>query len=136
VITKKNLDDFIGTEIEEGQKELRAASLYLTFSTQERRKFTIPLSKNIACLDLSKLKFPLQIRKWQEGDWFCPLGMNKKKKISDFLIDQKVPLNLKGATKVLVSGGSIAWVIGQRVDDRFKISEETEKILVITKENI
>ena len=57
--------------------------------------------------------------------------MNGKKKISDLLIDQKVPLNLKAKVLVLTSAQSIAWVVGQRPDNRFKVSEKTEEVLEI-----
>ena len=70
-------------------------------------------------------------RKWKEGDWFCPLGMNKKKLISDFLIDQKVPLNLKKEVYLLTSNGSVVWVVGFRIDDRFKVTDKTSKICLM-----
>jgi tRNA(Ile)-lysidine synthase len=77
------------------------------------------------------VRFPLQLRKWKEGDWFCPLGMNKKKLISDFLIDQKVPLNLKKEVNLLTSNGSIVWVMGMRIDDRFKVTDKTERVILL-----
>jgi tRNA(Ile)-lysidine synthase len=86
----------------------------------------------VAALDADQLKFPLKLRAWQEGDWFVPLGMNGKKKISDFLIDKKVPANLKPQTLVLVSEQSIAWVVGQRLDNRFKVNEKTQQVVEIT----
>ena len=86
----------------------------------------------MAALDADVLKFPLTVRPWQEGDWFMPIGMKGKKKLSDFLIDQKVPLNLKDNVQVLVSAdGKIAWVIGFRPDDRFKVTENTERVLLV-----
>lgn len=84
--------------------------------------------KYIAALDLEKLQFPLLIRPWQLGDYFYPLGMQKKKKLSDFLIDLKVPVLLKQQVCVLVSGNEVVWVIGYRIDDRFKITEATRKV--------
>ena len=61
--------------------------------------------------------------------------MNQKKKISDFLIDEKVPLNLKERVLVLTSNGSIAWIVGHRIDNRFKINDKTERVLVISTNN-
>jgi tRNA(Ile)-lysidine synthase len=58
--------------------------------------------------------------------------MNKKKKLSDFLIDAKIPLNLKEKVWVLTSNGSIVWIVGHRIDNRFKITEKTEHIQQIT----
>ncbi|MBD0257800.1 MAG: tRNA lysidine(34) synthetase TilS, partial [Cytophagales bacterium] len=90
--------------------------------------YKISTSPRVAALDLQTLRFPLRIRRWKEGDWFCPLGMTSKKKISDFLIDEKVPLNLKERVWVLLSGDSIAWIIGHRIDNRFKITDKTEQV--------
>ena len=92
--------------------------------------FKPPVSKNIGCLDYEKLQFPLTIRKWEKGDKFHPLGMQKPKKISDFLIDNKISLADKEVVYVLVSGNDIAWVIGYRIDDRFKIGSATKKLYI------
>ena len=87
-----------------------------------------------ACLDYSLLEFPLTVRKWQKGDWFVPLGMKGRKKISDYLIDSKVPLYSKDHTFVLTtSGGNIMWLIGYRIDERFKVTGKTKKVLVVKK---
>jgi tRNA(Ile)-lysidine synthase len=86
-----------------------------------------------AVLDLDCLEFPLQIRSWQEGDRFNPLGMQSEKKISDFLIDNKVPFALKKEVKVLVSGNKIAWILGMRIADWAKVSPATQKCLHIQK---
>lgn len=82
-----------------------------------------------AQLDEDRLEFPLEIRTWKEGDKFVPLGMNSSKKISDFLIDLKVPVAKKQGVKVLVSGGEIAWVIGLRIADWAKCNPSTRRIL-------
>ncbi|WP_460538988.1 tRNA lysidine(34) synthetase TilS [Echinicola sediminis] len=88
-------------------------------------------SKN-AMLDRGALKFPLSLRYWQEGDRFRPLGMKKFKKISDFLIDLKVPVIAKKEVKVLCDDeGEVVWVQGFRVDDRFKVSAATKEIMYI-----
>ena len=86
-----------------------------------------------AVFDLDCLEFPLQLRSWQEGDRFNPLGMQSEKKISDFLIDNKVPFALKKEVKVLVSGNKIAWVVGMRIADWAKVSPATQKCLHIQK---
>eukprot|EP01132_Coremiostelium_polycephalum_P000146 gene146-198_t len=82
----------------------------------------------VAALDVERLQFPLLVRPWERGDYFYPLGMKQKKKISDFLIDQKVPRALKDQVHVLVSQGQIAWVIGYRIDERFKITSTTKQV--------
>ncbi|PZX49186.1 tRNA lysidine(34) synthetase TilS [Algoriphagus chordae] len=86
-----------------------------------------------AMLDLERLTFPLEIRTWQEGDRFIPLGMKNAKKISDFLIDLKVPVVKKHAVKVLLSEGQIAWVIGFRIADWAKSTAATRKLLYLKK---
>lgn len=89
--------------------------------------------KENAMLDLEQLNFPLTIRTWELGDRFTPLGMKNAKKISDFLIDLKVPLMKKQAVKVLLSGQDIAWVIGYRIADWAKTSAATRKVLYLKK---
>ncbi|MCF6241033.1 MAG: tRNA lysidine(34) synthetase TilS [Bacteroidales bacterium] len=98
--------------------------------------FKIPVDAQIAVLDKNKLKFPLTIRRWEYGDYFYPLGMKQKKKLSDFLIDQKVPTVLKRNVFVLLSGKDIVWVIGLRIDNRYKIHPDTENIMQISSEII
>lgn len=81
--------------------------------------------------DFDKIKFPITLRQWHTGDWFIPLGMKGKKKISDFLVDKKVSLNLKKNTFLLTSQDAIIWVVGHRADDRFKLNDSTQKVLKV-----
>ena len=91
--------------------------------------FTPDTSPNIACLDADKLQFPLLLRKWKHGDKFCPLGMKNMKKLSDFFIDAKLSLVEKEQRWILVSGGQTVWIVGLRIDDRFKITKKTKTVL-------
>lgn len=93
--------------------------------------FKLNTSPTIAYLDKEKLIFPLMIRKWKKSDFFCPLGMNKRKKLSDFFIDQKISLFQKENIYVLLSENNIVWVIGYRIDNRYKITDATKNILMI-----
>lgn len=81
----------------------------------------------VANLDVEKLAPILTWRVWQPGDSFFPLGMNQPKKVSDFLIDEKVPVNLKNRVTVLESNGEIVWVVGYRIDNRFKLTKITRQ---------
>ncbi len=131
VITPKDLGAFGSYEILAGQTQFSASDLQLTFTELPKESFKLNRSRKIAALDAGLLQFPLKIRPWKEGDWFVPLGMNGKKKISDFLIDEKVPVNLKPQVKVLTSDKSIVWVMGYRLDNRFKVTDKTERILEV-----
>ncbi|MBN1158645.1 MAG: tRNA lysidine(34) synthetase TilS [Bacteroidales bacterium] len=105
--------------------------LRMKFSRMTCESFTIPSSRNTAALDLDLIAFPLTVRRWRPGDVFKPLGMKGSKKISDYLIDQKVPLPDKQHIHVLESGGTIVWLIGYRIDDRYRITGTTRNILLI-----
>ena len=93
---------------------------------------TSDYTPSIVYLDLQKLNFPLQLRKWREGDSFYPFGMKGKKKLSKFFKDEKLSLIAKEKTWVLTSGNHIVWIVGMRSDHRFKVENQTKKILKIT----
>jgi len=93
--------------------------------------YDINTASHVGAFDLDKLIFPLTLRQWQPGDQFFPLGMNQRKKVSDFLIDSKVPLNYKSSIQVLLSGEEVIWVVGYRIDERYKITEKTKTVLEI-----
>ncbi|MEO9474683.1 MAG: tRNA lysidine(34) synthetase TilS [Cyclobacteriaceae bacterium] len=90
------------------------------------------LEPHIAYLDSDKIVWPLEVRQWREGDRFVPIGMKGKKMVSDFMIDTKIPVSLKGDVLVLISGGEIAWVMGHRISEEFKISNKTTHTLKIS----
>lgn len=87
---------------------------------------TISKSNSIAMLDAEKIEFPLIIRRWEHGDYFKPIGMQGFKKLSDFFIDNKLSKVDKDNIWIVESANKIVWVIGHRIDDRFKISESTK----------
>ena len=86
--------------------------------------------QNFGFFDLDKLVFPLELRKWRDGDFFYPLGMKVKKKLSDFFIDEKFSILNKKDTWILCSNNDIVWVVGSRIDDRYKISINTKKMYI------
>lgn len=88
-------------------------------------------NNNIAYVDTDKLLFPLVLRNWQYGDKFKPIGMNNYKKLSDFFIDEKVPLSEKDKIPVLVNGnGEVIWIAGWRQDNRYKLTENTRHVTI------
>ena len=95
------------------------------------KDYKIPDNQITACIDFEKIKFPIIIRNWEKGDYFFPLGMKQKKKLSDYFIDRKYSLIEKEKTLILESGGKIVWIIGERLDNRFRVTESTSKILLI-----
>lgn len=85
-----------------------------------------------AVLDVSKLTFPLKWRKWRPGDYFYPLGLGHRKKLSDFFIDAKASVADKRDATVIESAGEIVWVAGRRIDDRFKVTDKTDRYMVLS----
>ena len=83
-------------------------------------------------VDAEKLQFPLQLRKWEEGDVFYPFGMKGKKKVSKFFKDEKLSLVDKENAWLLYSQDEIVWVVGYRLDDRFKMTPNTTRLLKIS----
>ena len=94
--------------------------------------FTKQADPNEIFLDADLVEFPLTIRPWKPGDTFHPLGLRGKKKISDFLIDEKVPLIDKKSVVLLESAGKVCWVVNHRLDERFKVTAKTTRLLKIT----
>jgi tRNA(Ile)-lysidine synthase len=82
-------------------------------------------------VDANLLIYPLIMRRWQQSDYFYPLGMKTRKKLSDFFINQKVPLHLKNEIPLLINGnGEIIWIGGYRPDERYKVSKNTKKVTI------
>ncbi|MBY0435190.1 MAG: tRNA lysidine(34) synthetase TilS, partial [Cyclobacteriaceae bacterium] len=115
--------------IEEGQDQAAIGPWQLSISRLTGK--TISEESNVATLDLAKLKFPLLWRKWRPGDSFVPLGSRHHKKISDLLVDEKVPMTDKAHVTLLLSGREVAWVVGHRVAEPFKVSGSTKAVLCL-----
>ena len=99
--------------------------------------FSLNKNPNVAKLDFDKLSFPLKLRKWKNGDKFKPLGMRNFKKVSDFFIDEKYSILAKQKQWLLCSEDDIVWIVGNRIDDRYKIETHTKKVYIaeLLKEN-
>jgi tRNA(Ile)-lysidine synthase len=116
--------------IEGAPCEVNVGSRHFTFAIEDKPA-VIPADQNVAYLDMKNIEFPVLLRKWKLGDYFYPFGMGmKKKKISRYLIDQKVPLHKKEHVWLLECNKRIAWLAGMRPDERFKVKESTGKVLV------
>ncbi|WP_353126467.1 tRNA lysidine(34) synthetase TilS [Parapedobacter pyrenivorans] len=94
----------------------------------------IDTATHVAQFDADLMVFPLQIRSWQEGDVFCPLGMKGRKKLSDFFVSLKIPVYRKHTVPVVVNGnGDIIWVVPYRLDNRYKITGKTKKVFTLAR---
>ena len=114
--------------MEEKDNEIVFSGGVLSMEIVDSGSFKMTADPQVAQLDLSKITFPLLLRKWKIGDYFYPLGMQKKKKVSRFLSDQKLSLTQKENVWVVAMDQKIIWVVGMRIDDRYKISEATQQI--------
>jgi tRNA(Ile)-lysidine synthase len=117
--------------IDEDSNEI-SFPLHLKIQKISADDYSVSMEKHVAALDAEKLNFPLLVRRWQKGDYFRPLGMEGIKKVSDFFVDSKLSLADKENTWILTNAGDIVWIIGMRLDDRFKITEKTRNILLLT----
>lgn len=123
-------------QIEENQNEIQLQNFKLRI-LQEESALIIKNNPMSTSVSAEKLVFPLTIRNWQNGDYFFPLGMQHKQKLSDFFIHQKVPLNQKNEIPVLVNGNQeIIWIVGFRLDDRYKVQTDSKKVVIFELFNI
>ncbi len=129
ILTKLADKDFSIQFIQENDAELKLGDKLLVI-TPTTAPVKITADKSSAYLDKSKLEFPLIARKWKQGDYFYPFGMKmKKKKLKKFFTDEKVTLHEKENIWVIESNKKIVWVVGYRMDERFKVTEKTKEVL-------
>ncbi len=129
IVISERIENWEPVTIESGENHVSLGPFSLDIKSIENAESRFSQDKNEAVLDESKLKFPLTWRKWKAGDHFYPMGLDHKKKLSDFLIDNKISLPAKEFVTVLESAGEIAWVVGYRIDNRFKITPQTRSAL-------
>ncbi len=138
----KDREELIVTEIKDSEQELfyiesdcktikHPISLHFEI-IQNDSDFSLSKKQLVADFDFEKLEFPLILRRWNEGEYFQPLGMSGFKKLSDFFIDQKYSIPEKENTWILASGNKIVWIVGKRIDNRFKVTAETERVFRIS----
>ena len=112
-------------------KSLNMGTQKLAFRILPKKTYAIATDTRRMALNFDRLTFPLTFRKWQKGDIFYPLGMLHRKKISDFLIDLKLPNPLKAHVYVATSAGHIVAVLGYRIDNHFKLTATTQQVYEI-----
>lgn len=105
---------------------------HITLGKPEPVPASFAKSHEVEYIDGDRLGNQLILRTWRPGDWFIPLGMKKKKKLSDFFTDQKIPRYQKTSIPVLESDGNIVWVCGRRLDNRYKLTEHTRAAIRLT----
>jgi tRNA(Ile)-lysidine synthase len=121
--------------IEESVANVQCSMFNVQFTFVESSSIQLSTSSNTACLDANLVNYPLILRKWKQGDYFYPLGMKKKKKLARFFIDTKLSKTEKEKIWVIESDSKILWVVGYRIDERFKITDKTKSVLKITLHN-
>jgi tRNA(Ile)-lysidine synthase len=116
--------------IYEGTNEI-LYPVHLKISVANINSIEVNKSSKFLFSDAEKVHFPLKLRKWKDGDWFVPFGMKGKKKLSDYFTDCKLDLLEKEKQWILESDGQIVWIIGKRNDERFRVSDHTDNVLMI-----
>ena len=89
-------------------------------------------SADEALFDYHKLSFPLELRRWERGDFFVPFGMTGRQKLSDYFNDHKFSLPEKENTWLLCSAGEVVWIVGHRADNRYRVTKNTKNLLRVT----
>jgi tRNA(Ile)-lysidine synthase len=131
IISLINSVDSMMIIIEEKNKTAQFEEGVVEIEKLQTTNYKPQTSNDIACLDLKEISFPLILRKWKTGDYFYPLGMKKKKKLSRFFIDQKLSKTEKEKVWVVEMDKKIIWVVGKRIDERFKVTDKTKNVLKI-----
>ena len=132
IITQKQSSVQTAAAIEKHTKQVRLAENDFSIRLYSIDNLKLNKTETMAQLDACLISFPLLIRKWKEGDYFYPLGLRKKKKLSRFFIDQKLSRTDKEKVWIVESESRIIWVAGLRIDDRFKITPSTKEVLELS----
>lgn len=115
------------------QKELMELKIFTPEIRTVDGSFLLPKEKTVTCIDIGRLAFPVILRKWENGDFFYPLGMKGRKKLSDYFIDMKYSIIEKERKLVLESDSQIVCIPCDRTDERYKVTTETKQVLILRK---
>ncbi|MBQ0080923.1 MAG: tRNA lysidine(34) synthetase TilS [Alistipes sp.] len=128
LVLKSGKEDECEVEIKRGSGKTDTSFVSISIKEDTLDNFqSLVLPKSEALLDLDKISFPLCLRRWKAGDAFFPLGMSGKKKVGDFLTDRKLSPVEKSRQMVLLSAQKIVWVVGERIDNRFRVEKKSTK---------
>lgn len=117
------------TEIEIGiDEKVSLGEIQFGISKQMKNVLPVNINSKTEYISADNIHGKFCLRNWRNGDSFTPLGMNGSKNISDFLTDEKVPANKKKSQLILLNRNNIVWVVGLRIDDRYKITSKTKKV--------
>ncbi len=131
LLPRNEEEEKISYYIEDGKEQIEQPLKMKICEYAKTDNFTLNRSSLVAQLDADMLQFPLTMRNWKEGDLFKPLGLNGFKKLSDYFTDKKIRRDQKEQMWLLLSGNDIVWLVGERIDDRYKITAKTKKIVQI-----
>jgi len=130
ILSKKKPGKHLPVQIARGDNHINYGRYKLTV-LHDDSPLIVKDNPLAASVDAELLMYPLTLRTWSQGDYFYPIGMKSRKKLSDFFIDQKVPLHQKLKIPVLINGnGDVVWIGGYRPDDRYKVTEKTKKVTI------
>jgi len=123
--SEKTVQIKVGDKVKIDGKTFSIAKVY-------RKMFKLTKNKSVEFISGDKLRRVFEIRAWNKGDKFQPVGMKGTKNISDFLTDEKISSLRKKDQLVLTNDGKVVWVIGLRIDERFKVKPESKNIFKLT----
>lgn len=130
ILTKKKPGKHLPVQITRDDRQVNYGGYNLTV-LHDDSPLIIKDNPMAASVDAELMVYPLTLRTWRQGDYFYPIGMKTRKKLSDFFIDQKVPLHQKNDIPVLINGnGDVVWIGGHRPDDRYKVTDKTKKVTI------
>jgi tRNA(Ile)-lysidine synthase len=132
IITPLKEEQSLTIIIEKEDKKIEFGNGKIIIEQLQKSTLKPQTSNEVATIDFDTLEFPLLLRKWKQGDYFYPLGMTKKQKLSKFFINQKLSLIQKENVWVIESNKRIVWIVGYRIDNRFKITDLTKVIMKLS----